>query len=294
MIVIRNYHREADYEQINQFLIEIYRPKKNANWVQPHWEYVHYHPQTDKDALSKIGIFEDEGKIVAVVANAGKLGEAFFLVHPRHLELKAKLIQYAEDNLARTLDSGKHQLTVYIREGERKLEKFVLRKRYKMNETPGYLQAIYSMEEPMARAVLPKGYMLKSLAEENKIHQLTDLLQYGLKEPRDPLTIEGVENSQTAPGFDGSLNLLVVNPIGDYLAFCGFSYEPIHQIAYLQTVITHPKYRRKGFATACILECLNRVKQMGAKEVIVYSDHALFQTLGFVPQFQYNEWSREY
>lgn len=44
-ITVRSYEKPRDYEKIGQFLIDTYRPgTRHENWLQPRWEYMHYHP----------------------------------------------------------------------------------------------------------------------------------------------------------------------------------------------------------------------------------------------------------
>jgi GNAT superfamily N-acetyltransferase len=298
MIVIRNYNREEDYERINQFLIDIYKPKSNIGWVHPKWELMHYHPNTEDEVLSKIGIFEIDGEIVAVVTHDGVLGEAYFLVHPQHIELKPKLIQYAEDNLGKQLENGRHQLTVYIQDGDRKFEKFVHRKRYKTNEEPvlDKLLSRFPMNQAFPNANIPKGYRLINLSIENNIEKLAELLHkgYELEGEVKQEEIEGYRHFQNAPNFDPTLHMVAVAPNGQYVAYCGIWYEPQNKIAYIEPVCTLPKYRNKGLGKACVVECMFRVKHYGVKEIIAGSGLEFFQAIGFKPQVSVNDWTRQY
>jgi hypothetical protein len=53
---------------VSDFLIKHHKPgNTDGNWVQPAWEYMHSHSLLDKSSLGKIGIWEDGGKIAAVV-----------------------------------------------------------------------------------------------------------------------------------------------------------------------------------------------------------------------------------
>jgi len=38
----------------------------DGNWVEPAWEYMHSHPYLDSSSLDKIGVWEEDGEIVAV------------------------------------------------------------------------------------------------------------------------------------------------------------------------------------------------------------------------------------
>jgi hypothetical protein len=82
---------------ISQFLIAHYRPgNSDGNWIEPAWEYMHFHPALQSEHLSKIGIWEKNGQIVAVVHYEGNLGEAFFQFQPAYRYLREEMLDYAE------------------------------------------------------------------------------------------------------------------------------------------------------------------------------------------------------
>lgn len=81
----RNYSGQDDYIRIDEFLIEYHQPNNaHGNWLEPMWEYMHFHPYLDSASLSKIGIWEVAGEIVAVAHFESRLGEAFFQFHPAY------------------------------------------------------------------------------------------------------------------------------------------------------------------------------------------------------------------
>ena len=65
----RNYSGQDNYVRIDEFLIEYHQPNNaHGNWLEPMWEYMHFHPYLDHASLGKIGIWEAAGEIVAVSA----------------------------------------------------------------------------------------------------------------------------------------------------------------------------------------------------------------------------------
>jgi len=107
-IKLRHYNNPADYDLIGNFLVEHYKPENaDGNWIQPAWEYMHGHPYLDKTSLEKIGIWEDDGMIVAVAHYESRLGEAFFQFHPDYKHLMHEMLDYAEEQLYGTSMDGK-------------------------------------------------------------------------------------------------------------------------------------------------------------------------------------------
>lgn len=47
-VTVRRYDHTTDYSRVGQFLIDTYQPgDQHDNWLQPRWEYMHYHPLFD-------------------------------------------------------------------------------------------------------------------------------------------------------------------------------------------------------------------------------------------------------
>ena len=97
-IKFRKYDVLNDFKLVGDFLIENYQPdNRDGNFLQPAWEYMHSHPLLDENALDKIGVWEDSGRIVGVVHYESILGEAFFDIHPRYTHLKPEMLEHAEN-----------------------------------------------------------------------------------------------------------------------------------------------------------------------------------------------------
>ena len=62
-IRMRSYQYPRDFRRVSNFLVQHYRQdQRDGNWLQPAWEYMHYHPALDESALDRIGIWEDGGE----------------------------------------------------------------------------------------------------------------------------------------------------------------------------------------------------------------------------------------
>jgi hypothetical protein len=119
-MTFRYYDHAQDYQRISQFLIAHYRPgNSDGNWIEPAWEYMHFHPALQSEHLSKIGIWEKNGQIVAVVHYEGNLGEAFFQFQPAYRYLREEMLDYAEKNLPGTSQkSGRKYLCAYLNDND--------------------------------------------------------------------------------------------------------------------------------------------------------------------------------
>ena len=110
-IQIRHYNDPDDYKRVDDFFIQNHQPGNlDGNWVEPAWEYMHGHPYLDRSSLGKIGIWEDDGEIVAVAHYESRLGEVFFQLHPEYRHLRLEMLDYAEGHLYGTSRDGKNWL----------------------------------------------------------------------------------------------------------------------------------------------------------------------------------------
>lgn len=104
----RQYNRTSDYEKVGEFLCRTYRTAGgHINWLQPRWEYMHFHPYIKEVALDRIGVWETNGEIVGVVHQEHRLGTAYFEINPEFNALKTDMLKYAEENLCSESDGVK-------------------------------------------------------------------------------------------------------------------------------------------------------------------------------------------
>lgn len=187
-IKFRNYKHPVDYQRIDDFLIKQYQPGNNdGNWVEPAWEYMHHHSQFDSSSIEKIGIWEDEGKIVAVAHYESYLGEAFFQFHPEYKYLRGEMLNYVELNLYGYLNDGRRYLQVYVNDNDKEFQSLV--------EACGY-EKVADCVRPVAKFVipdifapvcLPDGFKLKSLADDCDWVKVHHVLWRGFNHEGDPL-----------------------------------------------------------------------------------------------------------
>jgi len=172
-----HYNDPEDYWRVDEFLIENHQPgNQDGNWVEPAWEYMHYHPLLDSTSLGKIGIWEDARKIVAVAHYEWRLGEAFFQFHPDYRHLRQEMLEYAESNLyGRSRQDGRKELRVFVNDNDRQLQALVQARDYQKRAAWNRPMAEYDIPAPYPSITLPGGFSLKSLADEcdwAKVHRV--------------------------------------------------------------------------------------------------------------------------
>ena len=103
---VRHYNHSSDYERVGQFLVKTYRTTGgHINWLQPRWEYMHYHPLVVRVDLDSIGVWEVDGVIVGVVHPEHSMGTAYFEVDPAYGSIKRDMLKHAEKHVSTLSDA---------------------------------------------------------------------------------------------------------------------------------------------------------------------------------------------
>jgi predicted N-acetyltransferase YhbS len=293
-VEIRSYIHEQDFDRVGDFLIQTYRHGDFfLNWLQPRWEYMHYHPYIKELDLSKIGIAEEEGDLVGVVHFEHQEGQFYLQLHPMYEELKEKLVDYAEKAFrGNSVRDRRPYLAFFVNEHDQDLIALLEDRGYEKHPdfTEGHSRMV--LDHPVSETRLPEGFRLQSLAQENDFYKINQVLWRGFNH-EGPTTKEDVQSRkdmQTAPNFRKDLNIVAVAPEGHFVSYSGIWYVEANQVAYVEPVATDPDYRRMGLGKAAVLECVRRVAAMGAQVAWVGSDQTFYKALGFTKMFDVYVW----
>jgi len=289
----RKYDVSYDFEAVRRFLIEHYQPdNRDGNFPLPAWEYLHGHPYLDENSLDKIGVWEDSGSIVGVVHYEHKLGEAFFEIHPDYTHLKPEMLEHAEKYLWSRTDDGRRYIKAFVNDFDKDFEALVKSRGYKKDEKLARIMSQLKITYPFRPIALPDGFNLMSLAEDNDLAKIDRVLWRGFDHGDEPpeIEIEKREKQQSMPGYRKDLNIVVVAPDGNFVAYAGTWFVAENEYAYVEPVCTDPLYRRRGFGSTAVLEGVRRCGELGATVAYVGSNRPFYQSMGFKKLFACNCW----
>ncbi|WP_407341903.1 GNAT family N-acetyltransferase [Pengzhenrongella phosphoraccumulans] len=290
---VRNYTASAgftdDFHRVRDFLVRINQggaPTPGFLWGRWEWMF----SQTwycDTSALARIGVWEDDGEIVAVVTYENTTGFAWFLTDQDHAFLHEDMLRYALQNLTRN-----GAIRVLIEDTDQDLPPIAAahgltrtkdRQPNAALDLTGYLS--YR---------LPDGYRIASLADDCDLHRLNRVLHRGFNNPGEPQeTPDAIHMRRTGvsgPHLIRDLNIVVIAPNGEYVAYCGIWYDPVTDYAYVEPVCTDPDHRKRGLGRAAVLEAARRCGHLGAKVAYVSSDQQFYYSIGFVPHSSGTWW----
>jgi predicted N-acetyltransferase YhbS len=294
MITVRYYNHDSDYERVSQFLVRTYSTAGvHINWLQPRWEYMHYHPLIKGVNLNAIGIWEDEGEIAGVVHPEHETGFAYFEVNPVHAVLKRDMLTYAEEHLSFAKNDNK-ALRIYINDWDAEFQDVAAGMGY-MKHSGFEVMSRFVISDTLPVISLPDGFQLKSLAEDNDMRKINRVLWRGFDHGDEPE--DGIEDRkfmQSAPNFKHELNIVVEALDGSFVSYCGMWYEPVHRVAYVEPVATDPDYRRMGLGRATVLEGIRRCSKLGATVNYVGSNMPIYLSMGFTQFYRCSVWRREW
>ncbi len=297
-VTVRRYSgSDADFQRIGALLKETYHPGGwYPNWRQTRWEYALYHPYFETSAQSRIGMWEEEGRLVGVATYELRLGEAYFHLRPGYHSLKGEMLTYAEEELSKTGEGGRRTLRIEINERDVAFEAIAGARGYVKQADHPQWNSRFVIPDSFPAIEVPEGFTLRSLAEGNDLRKVNRVMHRGFNHPGEApeADIPGRERMQSAPGFRRDLFIIVESPDGEYVAFAGLWYDPVTRAADVEPVATDPDYRRIGLGRAAVLEGIRRCRDLGATEAWVGSGQRFYEAIGFQKAFCTHPWIREW
>lgn len=291
----RCYDHPSDYKRVSEFLIRHHRPgNADGNWLEPIWEYMHGHPSLDSLSLAQIRLWEDGSELVAIANYESHLGEAFFQFHPGYRHLRVEMLDYAERCLAGVAEDGRRCLRAFVNDTDPAFGAVVQSRGYRKDASGNRPLYRFDIPDPFPAIVLRDGFRLVSLAEECDWAKVHRVLWRGFNHAGEPPAgadeLESRRRMFDTRTARRDLKIAVAAPNGDFVAFCGMFYEPVHRFAYVEPVATDPAYRRLGLGKAAVLEGIRRCGTLGAKVAYVGSDQAFYQAIGFTRVYDEECW----
>jgi predicted N-acetyltransferase YhbS len=313
----RTYRHNRDFLRIRDFLVETFSlTDRPLNWRLERWNYARCFitpmlategvDQPDMSAYraavrlfdASTGVWENEaGDVVGVVniehadrSHSG-WGEAFLQRHPDYDSLLPEMLDFAETYLR---NQERNLLFLPIYDYDETLLALVRTRGYQRNDGYALWDAVFTVQGNLPDHILPEGYRLQSMADENDLERRRKAFGLGFNhpDPRDWPSLLAYKGLQEAPDYRPELDLYVVAPDGEFASFCIAWWDERNRIASLEPVGTVPEHRRKALARAVVLEAIRQVAALGAEEVFVGSDQAFYLSLGFELKYAGHHWKK--
>ena len=290
-MALRPFDSRSDFTAIGEFLTGLYLPgNRDGNWFSAVWEYAYTHPWFDEGSVSRIGIWEADGRIVAVATYELRLGEAFFHVRPGFEDLKPEMLDHAEANFPK--EDG--TLHVFVPDFDSAFEETVVARGYERLPPCDRPMLNLAIPDPFPPAPLAEGFRLTTLGEEFDLEKVHRVLHRGFDQPGEPPPedLEAQRKMYSGPSYRPELTVVAVAPDGGFVSYGGLWLDEVNRFAYVEPVATDPDYRRLGLGRAVVLDGIRRCGERGATVAYVGMDMPFYLSLGFRKLFTVNCWTR--
>jgi predicted N-acetyltransferase YhbS len=99
---------------------------------------------------------------------------------------------------------------------------------------------------------------------------------------------------QSGPNYRKDLAMVVQEPGGAFVAYCGMWYVPEMRCAYVEPVATDPDCRSQGIGKAAVMEGIRRCASEGATVAYVGSDQEFYRAMGFTERHTADCWLKRF
>lgn len=294
-IRFRNYDSKAgiskNYYKVRALLVAL----GQGEFTYARWDWMATHTFLDKNAVGRIGLWEDQGRLVGVSTFDGQLGTAYCMTMPAYTQLKQEMLRYAEEHLSR-----QGEFSIVIADTDTEFQNIAADLGYYASEHKE-TDSVFYPDKTQTRYELPAGFSITSMEEGMDLYQYGRVLWKGFNHKANgegsfrftPETEQALSAEMQRPHVDLSLKVAVFTPEGNYASYCGMWYEPLAGYAVVEPVATDPEYRNKRLGKAAVLEGIRRVHRLGAKKVLVGSSQPFYYSIGFRPYASATLWKKK-
>lgn len=282
----------ADFHRVFDFLFNLDQDTLTASgmdWVR--WEWCFAKELHNKKIWDNIGIWEDNGKIIAsTLYDSDDPGTAWLVTDSGYKYLRKEMLDYAEKNLCY---NGKFLLS--INDNDRDFQLFAHEYRYRPTQ---YKEqgAFIELNDANLSYSLPEGYCAISVSDEFDAEKYGRAMWLGFNHPEpvpgDEKRLAFARDCVTSPHSNPDLIISVKSPEAEYVSYCGGWYIPGNDAAMIEPVATVPGYRKTGMGRAAVMEACRRCKELGAKKALVGSYQQFYYNIGFIPYGNDTFWSK--
>ncbi|MFW9922535.1 MAG: GNAT family N-acetyltransferase [Candidatus Thorarchaeota archaeon] len=288
---------DNDFNQIHDFITEIFLLSPSARYWNPNrFENRKFGPcgieYTNKDD-ERVKIWEiisDDRASKKIVAISIEENESYYwiLTHPKYKKYEIEIIQYIEkQSYASKKKKNISHVEIFINslEDDKDRVKLLLELGYKNLGRDSY-NRIRPIDMPVQQYYLPRGFSIRHVDIENDFEQYRSVIGSVFGHCKN-MSFKQAQHYTTASFYHSELDIVAVDELDNFAAFCTFRFDPKSKIVELEPVGTHPKYRKMGLGKAIILEGLKRLEKLKPSYIFLNNAadtegaNALYDSLGF-------------
>lgn len=284
-VKFKRYCRVSDFQRVYELCERLGDLYHSNGTDASFWEYAQTFGSFKDEYSHRIGLWEDDGKLIALATYEIDLGEAYFMLDPNYSYLSHSLIQYAEKYL-----TDNNSLTLNLSNAQTVLRESALKQGYSIKNK--YPKKIYRFENGLLNTFLPDGFrFLDNKNEDIDYLKLDTCLHYGFDHDGEPDgDVDFRIHMHTTPHFNPTLPVIVIDKkSGDYIDYANAFIEESRKFAYLEPLCVIPQYRKKCIAKAIISEMIHRTEILGANCISGGSSN-FYSSIGFDTVYEMEVW----
>lgn len=280
-----------DYHKLRNFLMKL----DSHNYHFGRWDWMITHSYLDKRGIPYIGLWEENGEIVAAATYDCILGQAYLLMEKAYRHLGEEMLLYAKGAFAKD-----GNFRVLILDGDSAMQDIAVRNGFFPTQNKE-CDAVYPIDMSNIRYSLPDGFKITSMKETYDLYKYGEVLWKGFNHEANgegPFTFREEDLPEweitfKRPNVNLDLKIAVVAPNGDFVSYCGMWQDHASQSALVEPVATDPAYRKMGLGRAAVLEAVRRCGQLGATRAYVGSSQQFYYNIGFRPYAASTWWAQK-
>ncbi|MFX0054301.1 MAG: GNAT family N-acetyltransferase [Promethearchaeota archaeon] len=303
-INMRNYQWDKDFEEARSFLAKIYPIRTGySNWIPSTLENVKFGPGgteylDEEDEYLKI--WESVGvKEIIALTYTKPSGECWVSIHPDYMEEFKGIVRWMEDQVGMMNRDESKELKIALVVDDDDEERIALVKElgFRRGESYGDKQ-VRPPDAPVPDYSMPEGYTIRHAVVEEDHAKYREVQKAVFRHIKDMSKSQLLLYSR-ASFYKEDLDIVAVDPKGNFAAFCTVRIDPLSRIAELEPVGTHPDHRKLGLGRAVICEGLRRVEKYEPFAMVIIgaapSEGArrLYESVGFVNEGPLHYWVKK-
>lgn len=240
-------------------------------------------------------IWESDDQIVALSITKPS-GECTILIHPEYTDHSRHIILWMQERVKERASSKEVKMTFVTDDADEELISTLASFGFERDEIDGENQ-VRPLDAPIPDYSLPEGYIVRHAVDDDYEKYLE--VQMSVFRHMKDMTRKRYDHYRSASFYHEELDIVAVDPGGDFAAFCTGRIDPESKIAELEPVGTHPDHRQKGLAKAVILECLKRLAKYKPSAVVILgaapseAARKLYESVGFVHESERHYWVKK-
>lgn len=262
---------DAEYNLLKELVLELERyPDIDNNWEPGRmdgWRY-NYHAEKGIDFFQANAHYwkTETDRVVALFISEYGKDDFFIVVHPSFWALFPKVLNWGVEFWAR----GKSKISTDVYTfGQQKIEQLIAAGFYE----DGHVENVrtYALGQYDFSYELKPDFNLMSFSDYGNYESRVKLVQNAFNNPN--FSEARLHSLQSSPNYQAELDLVIVNPQGESVAYCmGWVEENDAKSGFIEPMGVHSDYRRNGFGAALAKECFRRLYDMGVERAWIASN----------------------